>query len=354
MLNILKNYLFILVFLFLVACGDPIVEHQAPLVSSNVFIINSLDDTLSSLNIASGEVRNNLAKLGNSPSGKNYPNDLVIKDSTAYVVNSGDNSIQAINLDTMLTEYFISLGAGSNPYAMAFSGNNKIYVTNLISNNIASIDLNNKEIKKNISLPENMSSPEGIVALNDKAYVAITNYDFSLGAYNSGAVVVIDTKADTIIKTINLSGLNPQNLAISYDTDEIFVVCTGDYFNTPGKVEVIDTITDTITKIIDIGGMPGSISLSPNQNAYVADLSGNLWAFNITTKDILYGANTLDLSQKIFQISGFVSNLVIDGDNKAYILSFGEDKIYIMDTNNNNVIGSYTVGDGPIDLDLRY
>ncbi len=354
MQNTLKNYLFVLVSLFLVACGEPITERQAPLVSSNVFIINSLDDTLSSLNIASGETRNNLAKLGNSPSGKNYPNDLVIKDSTAYVVNSGDNSIQAIDLDTMLTEYFISLGAGSNPYAMAFNNNDKIYVTNLLSNNIASIDLNNKEVKKTITLSENISSPEGIVVLNDKAYVAITNYDFSSGTYKQGVVVVIDTKTDTITKTINLSGLNPQNLVISHDTDEIFVVCTGDYFNEPGKIEVLDATTDTITKTIDIGGMPGSISLSSNKNAYVADLSGNLWAFDITTKDILYGANTIDSSQKIFQISGFISNLVIDGDNKAYILSFGEDKIYVMDTTNNNVLGSYTVGDGPIDLYLRY
>ncbi len=83
------------------------------------WVVNNLSETLSEVDLSSGQVITNAISLGS------IPNDIIISGDKAYVVNSGSNHVQIIDLSAQQTLGTIELYLGLNPYFIVLDGEDR-------------------------------------------------------------------------------------------------------------------------------------------------------------------------------------------------------------------------------------
>ncbi len=301
-------------------------------ITKTAFVVNNMAETLSRINLETGEVFNDIVSLGL------VPNQIVIQGDRGYVVNSNSNNIQIIDLENDSSLGTIELGDSNNPWNIAFLNDSIAYVTNFESNTVFRINIFAQEVTDTIHVG---LSPEGICVVGNKVWVANTALDPVTYQYGQGIVYVIDATNNLVIDSIFVC-TNPQSLALDSD-GELNVVCTGDYFSTWGEVYVIDTTTFSIMDTIDIGGSPSSIAIAPNGKAIVGAGgwvdSGYIYTFDAHTNEILRGFGNPILVGK------GVVGVACDNANNAYSCNFSDNSISVIDSN--NTVYTYSVSNGP-------
>jgi len=312
-------------------------------VDDIAYVINTVGETLSKINLTTGVITNDILPLGSDI--LSYPDQIVVRDTLAYVIASGTDEIQIINLNTETTVDFINTGPGSNPFWMAFLNDRYCYVTNMMNNSVAKVDVINRTVVSEDSVG---LSPEGIIIADFKAYIAITAFDFNDYTYGQGKVVVYDTQGDTVLYEMNV-GKNPQYLARDM-SGRIHVVCTGDYWSAFGMIYVIDPGADTILDSFSIGGSPGQLTIAPDDIAYLAAggwvTDGYIYTYNAATFEVFHDvANPIVVDSGCAMVVAYQDSTVYEGNFKDYIVQ--------MDSAGTQ-LASYAVGDGPIHLDFNY
>lgn len=307
------------------------------------YVVNASGETLSKINVRTGEVSNDILQLGSDIDS--YPNQIVIRDTLAYVTASGSDEMQIINLNTNLTAGWVRFEAGDNPYWTAFLDDTTAYVTLLVGNCLAKVNMRNRQVVKRTAVG---LSPEGVVLCDGKAYVAVTGYDFNTWSWGQGKVAVYDVVGDTIMREIKVEK-NPQFLAMDR-TGRIHVVCTGDYFAVAGTVYVIDPSLEEVVDSIAIGGQPGQIAIGPDDIAHIAaggwSADGEVYAYHCLTGQVLRGSgDPIPVDSGAVGIAAF-------GDSSTFVACFG-DRVVRLD-GAGAIINRYGVGDGPGHLDFNY
>ncbi len=310
------------------------------------WVINTSGETLSKINLATGIVENNILTLGSDIFS--FPNQVMVRDTLAYVVNSGTDEIQIINLNTETTAGWINFPDFSNPYYLDFSSNGYAYVTLLTDNSLAKVDLASNQV---ISIIPIGQSPQGLIILDDIAYVACTGYNFSTFSFDPGSLTAYDCLGDTIITSIPTSA-NPQ--FVEFDRGgNIQIICSGASWTvppTPSLIQILDTQTLTIIDSLDTDGNPAQVAVSPDNNIFLAAGGfvddGEVYMYNADTYSILF-----DSANPIVTDSG-AFGVVTFQDSTAFIGTFG-DRIFQVNASG-ATINTFDLGDGPIDLDFNY
>ncbi len=311
----------------------------------HAYVINTSGETLSKINLSTNFVTNNIVTLGSDINC--YPSQIIVRDTLAYVLMSGTAEIQIINLKTETTTGWIILPAGSNPYWMSFYGDQYLYVTLMIHNALAKIDLTTGQVVNTETVG---ISPEGLVIYRDKAYIAITAYDFGSYSWGQGQVAVYDLNADTLLSDIEiLTSTNPQFVEVDRN-GIIHCVCTGNYFSERGTIFLIDTQIDAAFDIVELGGDPSLLALGADDNVFLSAggwaADGEVFNYHAYTYDIYH-----DSSNPISVDSGAMG-VVAFQDSTYFSCNFG-DKINRLDSEG-NIIRTYTMGDGPVHLAFNY
>ncbi|MEA2030290.1 MAG: hypothetical protein U9N55_01675 [candidate division Zixibacteria bacterium] len=337
----MKKFLGLLIFLSLLSGVSSAVDEMA-------YVINTTGETLSKINLTTGVTTNDILPLGTDVQCS--PNQIVVRDTLAFVVVSYTDEIQVINLNTENTITFIDFPTGSNPFRMAFYDTSYAYVTNLTRNTLAKLDINNFSLVDEVSIG---NGPEDVLIHDHKAYVANTNYDFVNYQFNDGIVAVYDISADTVMHEITV-GMNPQYLALDKN-NRIHVVCTGNYgFGSPptwGMIYIIDPSTDVVIDSFATGGSPTTIAIGPADIAYLAasgyyDSYGSLFSYNADTYEIYHG-----LGNPIVVDSGCWTVIAYQ-DSTVYESNFAD--FVGQHDSSGTEIAKYPLGDGPADLDFNY
>ncbi len=307
------------------------------------YVINTTGETLSKIDLATSTVTNDILTLGSDVYC--YPNQIVVRDTMAYVVNSGTNEIQVIDLAAESTVGFIPTGAGTNPYWLAFLDAQYFYVTEMLTNSLAKIDATTGA---KIAEVEVGVSPEGVLIHDYKAYVAVTAYDFNTYSWGAGKVAVYDTGGDTAMFDISV-GTNPQFLACD-TSGRIHVVCTGDYWSAWGMVYVIDPVADVVIDSVAVGGSPGQLTIGPDNIAYLAAggwvNDGYLYSYDAGSLEVLHGEGNPIL------VDAGCTMAVAYADGSCFIGGFS-DYVRQMDSDG-NTIAHFALGDGPAHADFNY
>ena len=210
------------------------------------------------------------------------PNRVELTQEYAYVVNSGDNNVQKINLQTGATEALIFIGLSTNPYDIIIEGD-FAYVSGGMSNKVYKIDLNTDEVVGSVNVGSN---PAGMAVIDGKLYVGNTDY---ANYYANCSVSIINLQTFSVINTIPTE-VNPQFLAVI--NDEIHISCGGDWGSITGKICVLDPDTEEITEIVEIGGVTSNFAVTPNDVVYVGDGFGySLFAYDAEDYSIIYGGS---------------------------------------------------------------
>ncbi|MCF7912270.1 MAG: T9SS type A sorting domain-containing protein [Candidatus Cloacimonetes bacterium] len=238
-----------------------------------LYILNSGSETLSRIDLETGNVNNAFAALGY------MPNRFVCNTQYIYVANSGDNSIQKIESSTGATLTNIFLGLNVNPYDLILT-EDYLFVSGGFSNQIYKIELATDTVIDQVTAGNN---PAGMAISGNKLYVGNTDY---MTNYNNCSVSVIDLEAYEVIATIP-TATNPQYLLA--DGDQVHVSCTGDWSDVMGTIQIISISTDTIVHTIEMGGYCGDLTITPEGIVYIGDaMNAGVYAYNAADWTVLY------------------------------------------------------------------
>jgi YVTN family beta-propeller protein len=320
--------LIVVIAAFFTACDDSSTGPSVPDSSDALFVLNSLANSISVIDIETDQVFNDVAVVGI------WPSQITYHDNKVYVVNSGSNNVEIFDSEGLAKLGTISLGAGNNPMSMVFLNNQKAYVACSESNTVKVLNLSNNSVTATINVGVGAT---GIAISNGKVYVANTAFDGSNYTYGQGTVSIIDTSNDTVIQTLNVP-TNPQDVAVA-PNGSVHVVCTGDYMSVSGNVVVINPATDTIVQTIAIGGSPGKIHVSENNIGYVGTFSDGVYTYNATTYAVINSP-----ANPVINRGG--SGIVSDLEGNIYIADFIEDQVVKLDSEH-NLVTVFDVGDGP-------
>jgi streptogramin lyase len=324
--------------LYLSACEKDKAPNQpiTPTTAPTAWVVNSLASTLSRVDLTTDSVTVNVLSLGQ------FANDIVISGSTGYVVNSGSNQVQIINLETGQSLGAIEIYRGQNPYSITLDGNQKAYVTNELTGNVSRLDLTSNLEDTAVSAGV---SPEGICIYQNKLYITDTNNSGPPNySYGQGRVWVYSLPNLSFADTIHVA-LNPQTIKPGPD-GMIHVVCTGDYNAITGQVQIINPATMTVVDSIALGGTPGSLVFTTQHKAYLGAggwaTEGYVLSYDGLTHQILHG----DPSNPITVPKG-AYGVCTNSSGHVLVCCYAEDSVVELDSSG-VILKTYNVGDGPV------
>lgn len=304
----------------------------ASLGATELIVLNSASQTLSKIDLLTHVAVNNFANAGL------YGNQVYFEDDELWLVNSGDNNIQKISIESGAVLQTIQLPNSSNPWNMLKNGD-YIYVSGMMSSDIYRIDTNTNAI----STMSSGVGPEGMLIVNNELYVANTGFQYP--DYSQGTVSVFNL--ETFEKqTEILTSINPQAMILASDGN-IHLMCTGDYYEAAGSIQIIDPVSKSIIDNIEIGGCPNSIIESPDQIVYLADGMGlGFYSYDVNTHEIIHSNTNAYLPGGSKMLFLEDQKLVLNtGDwfSNSHLLHLDADDVEIYD---------YSLGVGAVDLVL--
>jgi YVTN family beta-propeller protein len=314
----------------LIGCSEN-EEKSAVETTGGVYIVNGKAETLSVLDVNTAEMKNDVLNLGK------WPADIKVAGDKVYVVNTGDNNVQIIDLTTLQQVGLINIGENTGPERIAFGDDNKAYVSCLYTNSVKVVDTASQKVTKDVPVGV---GPMGVAVAGKKAYVCNPAYDFVSNSYGKGTVSVIDLSSETVTKTVDV-GTNPLE-AITAGS-KVVVLCVGNYVDVMGQLCIIDSASDAVEKTIDLNATPSGIAVSPKNVAYMTTFGG------LISVDIASGALTHDAGSPLQDFAGG-SGIAFSKDGNAYICvadweGGGNDKVLVMDASE-KLVATYKAGGG--------
>jgi len=242
---------------------------------STVYVANRLDDTISSFSIFSPTTSTTISL----PPGSSPAFVHTTEFSTAYVANSGNGTVSAIN--TLLNVVSATITVGVNPVALSETPNGqKLYVVNegtsgvAGSGSVSSINTPDRSVNPPVA-SGSWTTPVWAVARSDSGRVYVLDA-------GTGLVSAIDTATDAVVASVSV-GAGANYMIYDKGRNRVYVT------NTPGNsVSVLDVSTDTLTaKTVTVANPLSVAALPDGSRFYVAGatVSGGTVTSQVTVFD---------------------------------------------------------------------
>ncbi|HPN36333.1 MAG TPA: T9SS type A sorting domain-containing protein [bacterium] len=306
-----------------------------------LFIENNLARTLSTVNLETGAVHNDVATLGQ------IPNQILAYRDKVLALNSVPPEIMIIDASSLQVEKRVALPEGSNPYGMALVGANRVYVTLLLMDAVAVVEIREGRVAKLIPCGR---APQGIIVDGTTALVANTG---GYPDYQPSTVAFIDIARDSLLTSVAVPA-NPQVVRKGPDWN-YYVLCSGIWGGNSGQLAVInpyappDYAGPAVVDTLVVGGYPGDLAVLPDGMAYICDwgdhTGGFLYKVNIYSGEILHNA------RNPLRVGRGAMHLLWDKKNaELYISAFDQDVVQKFDVQQDRVVMTYPAGDGSQDM----
>jgi YVTN family beta-propeller protein len=172
----------------------------------------------------------------------------------------------------------------------------------------------------------------GIAVSPDSNYVYVPRH--AVDEEDEDVIAVIDTSTNTVVATI-VVGADPRDVAVSPDGARVYV---SGFF--PSEVSVIDTATNTVIATIPVAsGAPSQVAVSPDgSRVYVANLGGTMSVIDTATNTV---TATIPLANSADEMA-----ISPDG-TRIYATHLFEDTVSVIDTASNTVTATISVSELP-------
>jgi YVTN family beta-propeller protein len=213
--------------------------HAALIGATQIFVANSLDDTVSEFSAASPQpvVTISLPSSCGTP-----PCSMPVfvgstETATVYIANFKSNTVTAISTANLVVTNYITVG--TSPVALAETPDTqKLYVANQGTNGSGgSVTVINTEDKSVVSNPPlagfGWVSPVWVVARSDSQRIYVLDQ-------GSGLVAAIDTSSDSVVSSISV-GVGANYMVYDPNLNRIYVVNPA-----ANTVTSLDASTDTL------------------------------------------------------------------------------------------------------------
>lgn len=308
---------------------------SSALAGDDLIVLNGIDNTLSSIDLTKGETSLGLTNFAG------FPNHAIVAKDRLYVVSSSSNQVILFNKTTLAPLDTLFTGAGTNPFAVAVDTKDNVYVSLLLTNQVVRFDAFGNETAR-VAVGQ---SPEGILIVGGRLFVANSGFRFSDYGYDPGSVSILKLESLASVGTVAV-GTNPQWMAA--DGNHVHVVCTGNYFSVFGEVHVFDAKTLLPLTTIPVGGSPGYIALGDGRG-FLSDYFSGVFSYDLASGSVIHGSgNPLSLGT-----TGY-SGLTLDGKGNLFVALFEDDSVARIRLSDESVTGAFPTGDGPSNLVLRH
>lgn len=293
---------------------------------------------------------------------------LQVANGSIYVVNTDNDSVTAINAQTLVKQW--EVGVGDQPRTLAVANNGNLWVTNQGDATLSVLN-SSGAVLNTIAMPRG-SQPYGIVFSPDatQLYVSLEG---------RGEVVSLDTGTGTVIDTLAV-GPDPRGLAVTADSQALYVT----RFISPqlpqGEVRKIETAGFAVEQVISLqndtttidgedrsGGHPNylsAITLSPDgARAWVPSqkvntgrgnfVSGQPLTFESTARTIVSQIDlTTDTEDAAAQVDFNDGNLASDAalmplGDYVFVAIQANNRVDILDAYSGSAMGSLTTDRAP-------
>ena len=292
----------------------------------SAWVLNTLGENVSMINLENQSVISNAFGAGL------YANQMKVRGERAYIVNSGLNAIQVVDLNTRTTLQTINLGPGTNPWGMDFIDDQTAAVSLLFTNQVVFVDLPTGNTIHTVAVG---NAPEDVKFHGGKVYVAISGYNGT--GFDPGVVSVIDPVSYTVAHVG--VGVNPQGLDADLQGN-IVVACSGDYASIEGRIDLIDPAVQTVIHSQSVTLGITTVAVSGGNKAYFSTYSEGVLVYDLDSYSFERDENN--------PLPGGPA-VAFDRGDAAYIGDFARDSVYVYDPSHLRQ-HAFLVGDGPVSL----
>jgi serine/threonine-protein kinase len=242
---------------------------------------------------------------------------------TAYVANTGSNSVSVVDIATRAVTATIPVGR--HPVGVAVDSSTRtVYVTNFDDSSVSIIDAASGAVITSVGVG---AHPGGVAVDPDARVAYATNGE-------SASVSVIDMTTHAVTATVP-TGKGPSRVAIDRSAHRLFVT-TAD-----PALTVIDTTNRTVIGSVALRVHPAGIAIdSQSHTAYVA--SGDDASLSVVDTVGLRVTASVPVGQRPAGVA------VDPPTNTAYVASYKDASVSVIDTVRRVVTATLPVGNNPL------
>ncbi len=333
--------LFFIIMAALVGCDNTVTEPGEGVHGNNLFVMNGLGETVSRIDL------DRYTTTIQFVTTQGIPGDIAVTGDHLLVLNSVPAALEVFSITDSTKVTTVNLPPGSNPIDMLVT-DERIYATGFVSDMVYVLDAENYALLDSVQVGKD---PDGLAVDETHLYVACTGGWQT--NYARSAVYTIDQSSLSVTDSI-LTSTNPHQMAWA-PNGMLHVVCTGNYFDIFGTVNIIDPASLRITDTLEVGGFPGSLTIAPDQTAYLPDFgestasdsAGYIYTYNTSTLSIEHGS---DNPVKVG--FGAMGVLYDEREEQLYVTSARENTVQVLDPHSYELLLTYFVGGGPEDMVL--
>ena len=319
---------------FAVTSGRTTTQTVVSNTATSTVTLTTITTTAFTISGGQGQPKVSTINVGGAPQGFafNPTNNKV------YVALENSSSVAVINGTTNTLLTMISLPKGSEPIALAYdSSNNMVYVA---SNNASAIFVIN-------SADDALGSPIAVShATDDIAVDSTTNVLCAVSV--ADYVYFVNTSTNSVITLQSDTGWMDNAHAVAIDTlkNGVFV---GAYFGKGRAVAGLHFVNGSspysLIRTLNItGGQIDSVGINPNTGTlYVAAFKAN-------------SVNAVSESGKLIANITIPSPYGVAVDpqsNLVYAVSSGSNTLYVISGSTYSLLGTVTVGNGPVRIGIN-
>jgi|GEM_PF-815297 len=335
------------------ACSDDPVSNMQEEELLSILVINEgnfadSNGSITSYDPVTGQVIQNKFQQVNGRPIAGIIQTAVRSGERLFIVSNTSDKIEVADAVSMESIGTITFDNGITPGGFALSDDSRGYVSDLFTNMVAVVDLENLETTE--TLIEVGDNPQEMLVVGNRLVVANNGFG------NDNTVSIIDTETDQVTATLE-TGSGPLQL-IPDRLDRIWVLSNGyraydENWNrdpdndTPGRIDVIELSTEQITATIETGGFPKSFSV---------DLDLGLgWVVNENAVQLI-DLNSFEVTDESFISRDFNGIGYSQSENRLYLAQSrgftqaGQTIIYDLE---GAAVDSFQVGIAPKDFLFR-
>lgn len=311
--------------LLLAACGaangETAAEAPAALTGDVLIVGNKREDTVSFIDLETGEERARVA------TGR-QPHEIAISPdgSQAAVVAYGGTTIDIFDIATAARVDRIDISPNSRPHGLVWTGDNRLIATTEGSDTLTIVDMTHGGVS---AIPTGQSGSH-MVAVDEaggRAYVA------NMG---SGTVSVLSLEDGVRFAPME-AGDTPEGLALTPDGAELWVA---DRDN--AALHVFDTDSFERVASIAVGNFPIRVAISPDGRLAVTSnaADGSLTLVDTSTRQV---SRTIPVSgEEAVQVTIVFS----DDGGTIYAAETARSRVVAVDIASGEIVATYAAGEG--------
>lgn len=302
-----------LVTLGVAACGDGLTE-PPPSQGDVVGVVLSSADR--ALTVFAVDTPAATSTIGLAPDGS--PVTMAVRGAKVAVPLGTVPAVVVVDLAAGAVAHTVPLPEGSGATGAAFLNDSIAVVANPNRNSVSLVNVRSGALGDEISVG---TFPQAAAAVDDTVFVLNSNLGADFSPAGPASVSVITGSPPSVVRTIELSGLNA-GAAVATSDGQLVVLNSGSFGADNGSLSIVarDALAET-SHVEGFGDFPGAVAVGPSGRIYIGSFNYGLAVWDPASSAFVRSPADAVEPNGIPSVSG----IAFDEDERLYTLVPGAD-----------------------------